>query len=51
MLPVEAPVRNSNSLLQVPPPMADTYTSPEASESSATSWKNVGEAFVPSRPG
>lgn len=44
-------VRNSNSLLQVPPPMADTYTSPAARESSATSWKNVGAAFVPSRPG
>lgn len=28
MLPMEAPVRNSNSLLQVPPPMAETYTSP-----------------------
>ena len=51
MLPMEAPVRNSNSLLQVPPPMAETYTSPAARESSATSWKNVGAAFVPSRPG
>ena len=51
MLPMEAPVRNSNSLLQVPPPIADTYTSPAARASAATSRKNDGSATVPARPG
>ena len=47
---IEVPVRNSNSVLHVPPPLTETASLPWASASGMPVLKKVGPPYPPRSP-